>query len=41
MLPEHIRINTYTIDLEKGKQPFYKPFYSLNLVELENPKNLY
>ena len=35
ILPEHIEINTHTINLEEGKQPLYGPIYSLGLVELE------
>ena len=37
-LPEHTEINTHTIDLEEGKQPPYRPIYSLGLVELETLK---
>ena len=38
VLPEHTKINTYTIKLEEGKQPFYGPIYGLSLVELETLK---
>ena len=34
-LPEHIKINTYIIDLEEGKQTLYRPIYNLEPVELE------
>ena len=34
-LPENIGINEHTIKLEESKQPFFKPIYSLGLVELE------
>ena len=37
-LPKHTEINTYAIDLEKGKQPSYRPNYSLGPVELETFK---
>ena len=32
---EHIKINNYAIKLEKSKQLFFRPIYSLKLVELE------
>ena len=35
VLPEHIKINTHVIDLEKTKQPLYRLIYSLGLVELK------
>lgn len=35
VLPEHTEINTYTINLEKGKQPLYRPIYRLRLVKLK------
>ena len=38
MLPEYTEINIYAIDLEKGKQPPYRPIYSLAPVELETLK---
>ena len=38
ILPEHIKINIYTIDLEEGKQPPHEPIYSLGPVELETLK---
>ena len=37
-LPKHIKINTYTIDLEKSKFPTYGPIYNLRSVELKNLK---
>ncbi len=37
-LPENIRMNEHTIELIKGKQPPYKPIYTLSLVELETLK---
>ena len=37
-LPKYTKINTYTIDLEEGKQPPYGPIYSLGPVELETFK---
>ena len=38
VLPKCIKLNEYTIDLEKGKQPPYRPIYSLSQVELETIK---
>lgn len=38
ILPEYTEINTYTIDLEKSKQPLYRPIHSLEPVELETFK---
>ena len=38
VLPEHIKLNEYTIDLEDDKQLSYRPIYSLGLVELETLK---
>ena len=35
MLPEQTEVNKYIIELEKGKQPPYRPIYSLGSVELE------
>lgn len=35
VLPEHIKINTYAINLEKDKQLPYGSIYSLGLVKLE------
>ena len=37
-LPEHTEINTHAIDLEEGKQPPYRPIYSLESLELETLK---
>ena len=34
-LPENIGMNKHTIELEEGKQPPFRPIYSLGLVELE------
>ena len=38
VLPEQTCINEHAIKLEEGKQPPYKPVYSLGLVELETFK---
>ena len=38
VLPERTRANKHAIKLEKGKQPPYRPIYSLGLVELETLK---
>lgn len=38
VLPEHTEIKTHTINLKKGKQPPYRPTYSLGLVELKTLK---
>ena len=38
ILPEHIEINTYAINLEKGKQSPYRSIYSLGPVKLETLK---
>ena len=38
ILPEHTKINTHVINLEKDKQPLYRPIYSLGLVEIETLK---
>ena len=38
VLPECTDINKYTIELEDGKQPPYRPIYSLGPVELETLK---
>ena len=35
MLPERIKLNEYAINLKNGKQPSYRPIYSLGPVELE------
>lgn len=35
VLLEHAKINIYIINLEKDKQPFYRPIYSLGLIKLE------
>lgn len=32
---ENTRINEHAIELEKDKQPPYRPIYSLNLIKLE------
>lgn len=37
-LPKIIRINEYAIELIDGKQSFYKPIYTLSLIELETLK---
>ena len=37
-LPENTGMNEHAIKLEKGKQPFFGPIYSLDLVELETLK---
>ena len=37
-LPENTGINKDTIELQEGKQPLYRPIYSLELVELETLK---
>lgn len=38
VLSERLVINKYTINLKLGKQQFYRPIYSLGLVELETFK---
>ena len=38
MLLEQTELNEHAIDLEDGKQPLYKPIYSLRLIELETLK---
>lgn len=38
VLLEYTKINIYAIDLEEGKQPLYRPIYSLELVGLETLK---
>ena len=38
VLPERSELNEHTIDLENGKQPPYRPIYSLDLVELKTLK---
>ena len=35
ILPERIDFNEHAIDLEGGKQPSYRPIYSLGSVKLE------
>lgn len=35
VLPKHTEINTHAINLEKDKQPSYRPIQSLRMVELE------
>lgn len=37
-LPEHNVMNDHTIKIIEGKQPLYRPIYSLGLVELETLK---
>lgn len=37
-LPKYNRINNFTIQMINGKQPFYDPIYSLELVEMETLK---
>ena len=37
-LPEHTKINNYTIELVEGQQPPYGPIYNLGPVELETLK---
>ena len=37
-LPENTGMNEHAIELEKGKQPFFEPIYSLEPVELETLK---
>lgn len=38
---KHTGINNYSIDLIEDKQLFYKPIYSLELIEYRNSKDLY
>ena len=38
LLPEHTKINTHAIDLQKSKQLLYGPIYSLGPVELKTLK---
>ena len=38
VLPERTKLNEHVINLENGKQPPYKPIYSLDPVELETLK---
>ena len=38
VLPKHTELNEYAINLENGKQPLYRPIYSLGPVELETLK---
>ena len=38
VLLERIKLNKHAINLEDGKQPLYRPIYSLGLVELETLK---
>ena len=38
VLPVQIGANEHAIELEKAKQPSYRPIYSLELVQLEIPK---
>ena len=37
-LPQNTSINKHVIELQDGKQPPYRPFYSLGLVELDTLK---
>ena len=37
-LPENTGINRHAIELEDGKQPLYRPIYSLGPIELETLK---
>ena len=37
-LPENTGMNKYAIELEKSKQPLFRPIYSLGPVELETLK---
>ena len=37
-LPENTEINEHAIKLEEGKQPLFRPIYSLELIELETLK---
>ena len=39
MLPEQTKLNEHAIELEEGKQPPYRPLYSLGSVELETLKS--
>ena len=38
VLPKRTKLNKYVIDLEDGKQPPYRPIYSLGSVKLETMK---
>ena len=38
VLPKHTKINTYAINLDKGKQSSYGSIYSLELMELKTLK---
>ena len=38
VFPERTKANEHAIKLEEGKQPSYRPIYSLGLVELETLK---
>ena len=38
VLPEYTELNEHAINLENGKQPPYRPIYSLGLVKLETLK---
>lgn len=38
ILPKRTRANKLAIKLEEGKQPSYRPIYSLEPVELKTPK---
>ena len=37
-MPKHTEINTHAIKLKKGKEPSYKPIYSLKPIELKTLK---
>ena len=37
-LPENIGINKHVIQLKEGKQPLFRPIYSLEPIELETLK---
>lgn len=38
MIPKYTEINTYAINLKKGRQSPYRSIYSLKLLELETVK---
>ena len=38
LLLEQIKANEHTIELEKSKQPLYRPIYSLGLIKLKTFK---
>ena len=37
-LPKYTGVNQYAIELKDGKQPLYRPIYSLGAVELKTLK---